>query len=1281
MNAWSWLEFLGERVVAASWQATWLIGAILLLQRLLRRRLSPRWRYALWLPVMVRLALPATPPSSFSAFQWVPGGGPSPADLRGAANVASPRDLSAPIRWWKDASPWAGEQDRRDGVGDPLPVSPPGVAEGKVPASMAKPTVAQPSDAAAPETAASSALAVSPSSSASGDPARRNEMGWPDWSGGSWDRVLIVVWVGGILLWLVLAAAAFARCQARIRRCSPVRHPGLLRLWAECQAALGVDRNVCLVESTIASGPALFGFRRLWLLLPPGFAGRFTVEQQRHVFLHELAHLRRRDIASHWALAMIQAVHWFNPVVWLALARVRAAREEAADALALEALGQEEARDYGLTVLHLVEACSGPSRLPGLVGILDGPGRLEERIDSIARFRPGSKVSRWPIVLLGLLALGGLTDVPRAAPVEDKASDPVVPGVTLAGAEGGVTAGWVVTNGPAVRVKVVDDATGEPLAGAEVVSPSRFFTTGQGRWKSSAWFTDSSGEVTIHLGERDASRASEEWLVSITARRSGFAPRGRRWLIPKGVSDYRVPEVAEFRLRPGRTVGGVFRDEAGRPVAGIRVRVIASNYQYGPPGEQEYSEFWQRGDDAAVTVSDAQGRWLVADFPADLNRVKIECIRPDGMVHRFEGGPDPSDDAIHRQEWGAPMDVEAFLAQKAELVLPSGHTLRGRVVDPNGQPVAGARVRSAFGHNPQTSAGETRSDPSGRFAFPHRTPIEWILTAEAPGFAITSVVVPIGEAEGMEHDIRLNAPNPVRLKVVDTSGKPLANVVVAVDPTRLGPEVLDYSGRTDGAGTLVWTNAPLGGLTFRLQNPGDNLERWVRLTPGEREKVVRVRTGKVDAVVVSGRCVEAGTGAPIEVATLAFRDLWTASFSTVALETFETLGQGRFRLEVPVGWFQPGLPRVFQLRLWAPGVGRVITELRDFDEGDWELTVPFRRGGALQGTIRLPDGRPAADAMVAAPLSRYHVTFPDRGFFRDGEDLIHGQADGAGRYGIDEPGGDAAFMFQHPQGFLEIPASRLRENGDVTLAPYGRVEGVFRSSQGPLAGATVTIRRDMYGRSDVGWSLLRSTVSAADGTFAFTNVPSGTYVLNRMFTPAGGSLGESHPMRVRVESGSTTRVTYGGEGRAVVGRVTTPALHWEAIGHRLVAQPSMERPRWPDPNRFATREHYDGWMKTYEQLNEWFYQRGVYGVLVQRDGTFRVEDVPAGVYELELIPYDPRLDAYANPPLAALVSPREGRRLRQRVVMPPVTDADRGVPLDLGVLEFPAESKGPVSGR
>src|ERR1017187_3525558 len=55
-------------LLKASWQAAVLIVLVLLAQWALGRRLKPRWRYGLWLLVMLRLALPWTVPSAVSVF-------------------------------------------------------------------------------------------------------------------------------------------------------------------------------------------------------------------------------------------------------------------------------------------------------------------------------------------------------------------------------------------------------------------------------------------------------------------------------------------------------------------------------------------------------------------------------------------------------------------------------------------------------------------------------------------------------------------------------------------------------------------------------------------------------------------------------------------------------------------------------------------------------------------------------------------------------------------------------------------------------------------------------------------------------------------------------------------------------------------------------------------------------------------------------------------------------------------------------------------------------------
>src|SRR5947207_9601564 len=55
-------------ILQCSWQAAVLAGLILLVQWLFRKRLSPEWRYGLWLLLVLRLLMPVSPQAAFSVF-------------------------------------------------------------------------------------------------------------------------------------------------------------------------------------------------------------------------------------------------------------------------------------------------------------------------------------------------------------------------------------------------------------------------------------------------------------------------------------------------------------------------------------------------------------------------------------------------------------------------------------------------------------------------------------------------------------------------------------------------------------------------------------------------------------------------------------------------------------------------------------------------------------------------------------------------------------------------------------------------------------------------------------------------------------------------------------------------------------------------------------------------------------------------------------------------------------------------------------------------------------
>src|SRR5579871_4446820 len=88
----------------ASWEGSVLVVLVLLVQGLLRRQLTPHWRHALWVLVVLRLALPCSVRSPISLFSWFEPQsptGPAPAMADAVPLGAKPSDsLAAVVPQW-----------------------------------------------------------------------------------------------------------------------------------------------------------------------------------------------------------------------------------------------------------------------------------------------------------------------------------------------------------------------------------------------------------------------------------------------------------------------------------------------------------------------------------------------------------------------------------------------------------------------------------------------------------------------------------------------------------------------------------------------------------------------------------------------------------------------------------------------------------------------------------------------------------------------------------------------------------------------------------------------------------------------------------------------------------------------------------------------------------------------------------------------------------------------------------------------------------------------------
>lgn len=227
--------------------------------------------------------------------------------------------------------------------------------------------------------------------------------GWFVWA--------IAIWLAGAAGLGALLAIDHRALQRAVGSRQPLRDPRILDLLAQSKAVMAVRRRVAVVETAAIGSPALCGWSRPRLLLPVGLLSRLNTDETRFLFLHELAHVKRGDIAFNWLVAAVQILHWFNPFVWIALRRLLAVREEVCDALVLSRCFDGAAREYGLTLLRLLEECAPRRLLPALAGVLDDARALRERIRTIARFKSRPEASFTPALLVVGVALSGLTDM------------------------------------------------------------------------------------------------------------------------------------------------------------------------------------------------------------------------------------------------------------------------------------------------------------------------------------------------------------------------------------------------------------------------------------------------------------------------------------------------------------------------------------------------------------------------------------------------------------------------------------------------------------------------------------------------------------------------------------------------------------------------------------------------------------------------------------------------------------------------------------------------------
>ncbi|MGN7359073.1 M56 family metallopeptidase [Paenibacillus sp. SAF-054] len=358
-------ESLFRWFVAATLTASMAGLVVMAVQRLLRRRMSARLRYALWLIVLVRLVMPVFPHSPVSLFHALPtysdiknavSGIPFPQDKPATESFNSVKEISQPSYYTTNASERNSLHQQvmpqELGAGTALP------AQETHPANLA----------------------------------------------------LSALWLAGTIAFLTYNGVYWLRLKRKQRSFRRVSDPAVTAVLAECMDLFHVKKPILLFTDATIPSPYIAGLMRPAVYMPESLGAAADTGPLKHIIAHELAHYKRKDMAWNMLGSLVLAVHWMNPMVWYMMRRMKSDREQACDACALEVLGEREAVPYGMTIIGFLRANSTGRNQPHLLYFkgMNGEKDITRRIRMISSFKKGSYKLSWLAVLLVLL-LGTVT--------------------------------------------------------------------------------------------------------------------------------------------------------------------------------------------------------------------------------------------------------------------------------------------------------------------------------------------------------------------------------------------------------------------------------------------------------------------------------------------------------------------------------------------------------------------------------------------------------------------------------------------------------------------------------------------------------------------------------------------------------------------------------------------------------------------------------------------------------------------------------------------------------
>ncbi|HVA46332.1 MAG TPA: carboxypeptidase regulatory-like domain-containing protein [Pirellulales bacterium] len=762
----------------------------------------------------------------------------------------------------------------------------------------------------------------------------------------------------------------------------------------------------------------------------------------------------------------------------------------------------------------------------------------------------------------------------------------------------------------------VRDEQGRPLSGVNVHASVWEIERGKNRFPNRDYTTNEMGVAEIEIPRRLL-------ILRIWPSRDGYVPQVIGF--EQGTHDEGrlIPDAYDFTLQAGHRLSGFVVDLDGKPIANARVQVeVEVDERSGGANPKPIISGWL--EDAAITGED--GRWEITNAPAQREGTDYE-FRLQVTHPEFAGDT----------RWGELQEAQGITTEQlragtAKLILDRGVSFSGTITGPDGKPVTKGLV--IWNDRPYWAQGvnETQIDEAGHYETKRLAPGKYPLTVLAPGFAPERRMIQAKQSQ--EHfDFQLDAGHPIKIQLVDASGKPVPKAYVQIGEWRGTEAIYNHkhsnvpdSGiprSADEDGVYTWDWAPADAVAYRIIAQGYDVKE---VTLVAKDKPHRVQLAS--AITIFGKVVDAASGEPVElfrvIPVKAFRpDFYSTDFQAGSVAEGK---DGRYRIEID-SYGETG--NRYRVRIEAEGYRTVLGQ-KSLAVGDAPLEEDFKleRATALEGTVLDPNGEPG-DGFTAAVGTPTVATQ----FGLEGADTSFGigfDVRGSNTFKLPATFEPSRIRVFNQSGFAEVLRQPDEPIGTIALQPWASVSGRLVQDDKPVPNEWIYFHPlAERALTEARFQDSFTAKTDLDGHFHFDRLPPMSGAVHAYLGPWRDSvLTSSKSVPLDLKPGDRQEATLGGGGATIAGRVVAAGRNNDTLSKNwslnyLVSRTSgVDYPRDAEPLSFdASGPLQESWLRQ-PDFDDWRATRENYFVKLAEDGRLRIVGVRPGEYDLLIQLYE-----------------------------------------------------------